>query len=46
VSRLGAAATGGNVNLSDNLSFAKRTFVGWMSGSLTQRDGIALAESL
>jgi hypothetical protein len=33
VFRPGASATGGNMNPTDNLSFTKRTLVGWMSGS-------------
>jgi hypothetical protein len=42
--RLGAITTGGKTNPSDNLSLTKRALVGWMSGSRTQRNGIALAE--
>jgi hypothetical protein len=42
--RLGAVATGGKKNPSGNLSFKKTTFVGCMSGSSSQRDGIAFAE--
>jgi hypothetical protein len=37
--RLGATATGGMMNPPDNLSLTKRTLVGWMSESCTQRDG-------
>jgi hypothetical protein len=44
--RPGDTATDGNMNPSGNLSFTKRTLVGWMSGRLTQRDGITLAEGL
>jgi hypothetical protein len=42
--RLGAVATGEKMNPSGNLSFKKTTLVGWMSGSSSQRDGIAFAE--
>jgi hypothetical protein len=31
--RLGAVATGGNMNLSGNLSFTKINLVGWISDS-------------
>jgi hypothetical protein len=34
------------MNPSSNVSFTKRTLVGWMCGSLTPKDGIALAEGL
>jgi hypothetical protein len=37
--RLGAIATGGNMNTSGNLSFTKRSLVGWMSGRERERDG-------
>jgi hypothetical protein len=41
-----AIDTGGNTDPSGNLSFTKRALVGWMSGSWTQRDEIALAQGL
>jgi hypothetical protein len=36
----------GHMGTSGNLSFAKRNLVGWLSGSRTQRDVIALAKVL
>jgi hypothetical protein len=44
--RLGAIVSGENMNQSDNLSFRKINLAGWMCGSLTQRDGITLAEGV
>jgi hypothetical protein len=44
--RLRPIVTGGNTNPSGNLSFTKIPLVGWMSGNLTQRDGIASVEDL
>jgi hypothetical protein len=41
-----AIDTGGNTDTSGNLSYTKITLIGWISGSWTQRDGIALAEGL
>jgi hypothetical protein len=43
---LGSTATGGKMNSSGNLSFTKRTLIGWVSGSWTHNDGIALAQGL
>jgi hypothetical protein len=43
--RLEAIDTGGKMNPSGNLSFAKITLVGWM-GVEPRTDGIALAENI
>jgi hypothetical protein len=43
---LGAIATGGKMFPSANLSFMKRTLLGWKSGGSSQKGGIALAKGL